>query len=75
MLIPMRTTLDISDEAYYLAKAIAREKNQSLGRTISELVLARPAVAPELAFVGGVPIVRFGRPISSEDVKTILDDE
>jgi hypothetical protein len=28
----VRTTLDISDEAYYIAKAIARDQNRSLGR-------------------------------------------
>ena len=75
MVISMRTTLDLTDEAYHLAKAIAREKDQSLGRTISELILARSVAAPELAFVKGVPVVRFGRPITSEDVQAVLEDE
>ena len=35
----VRTTLDISDEAYYIAKAIARDQNRSLGRVIGDLIL------------------------------------
>lgn len=35
----VRTTLDISDEAYYLAKAIARDQNRSLGRVVGDLIL------------------------------------
>src|ERR1039458_3398285 len=35
----VRTTLDIPDEAYYLAKAIARDQNRSLGRVVGDLIL------------------------------------
>src|SRR6266540_2412892 len=35
----VRTTLDISDEAYYIAKAIARDRNRSLGRVVGDLIL------------------------------------
>jgi hypothetical protein len=35
----VRTTLDISDEAYYIAKAIARDQNRSLGRVVGDLIL------------------------------------
>jgi hypothetical protein len=35
----VRTTLDIADEAYYLAKAIARDRNRSLGRVVGDFIL------------------------------------
>ena len=35
----VRTTLDISDEAYDIAKAIARDQNRSLGRVVNDLIL------------------------------------
>jgi hypothetical protein len=37
--VVVRTTLDIPDEAYYLAKAIARDRNRSLGRVVGDLIL------------------------------------
>ena len=37
--VVVRTTLDISDEAYYLAKAIARDQKRSLGRVVGDLIL------------------------------------
>jgi hypothetical protein len=37
--VVVRTTLDISDEAYYIAKAIARDQNRSLGRVVGDLIL------------------------------------
>ena len=38
----VRTTLDISDEAYYIAKAIARDQNRSLGRVVGDLLVGLP---------------------------------
>jgi hypothetical protein len=74
----MRTTLDLSDEAYNLAKAIAREKDQGLGRTISDIILeyAMPKVPPPSRVVlqDGLPFIRVGRVITNEDVRRILDE-
>jgi hypothetical protein len=36
--VAVRTTLDISDEAYYIAKAIARDQNRSLGRVVGSAI-------------------------------------
>ncbi|MDZ7639547.1 MAG: hypothetical protein U5J83_15030 [Bryobacterales bacterium] len=35
----VRTTLDIPDEPYYIAKAIARDRNRSLGHVVGDLIL------------------------------------
>ena len=73
----VRTTLDISDEAYYLAKAIARDQNRSLGRVVGDLIL-QSVKNSEVASITmsdyGFPTFRCVRPVSTEDVKA-LDDE
>ena len=74
----MRTTLDIDDDAYRIAKAISRDKDQGLGRTISEIILdfARPKEAPASRVVvkDGLPFIRVGRVVTNEDVRRILDE-
>lgn len=75
----MRTTLDIQDEAYAIAKAIAQERNEGLGRTISEIILkfAHPPVPPPanaMQMKNGLPVVRIGRVVTSDDVRRVLDE-
>ncbi len=74
----MRTTLDISDEAYYIAKAIARDQNRSLGRVVGDLIL-KSAKGTEGASIEmsdyGFPTFRCSRPVTSEDVKALDDEE
>ena len=73
----MRTTLDISDDAYYLAKAIARDQNRSLGRVVGDLILqsAKGAKGASIQMSDyGFPTFRCVRPVTSEDVRA-LDDE
>lgn len=73
----MRTTLDISDEAYYIAKAIARDQNRSLGRVVGDLILqsARGSRSPSIQMSDyGFPTFRCARPVTTEDVRA-LDDE
>ncbi|MFN0106418.1 MAG: antitoxin [Bryobacteraceae bacterium] len=72
----MRTTLDLTEDAYQLAKAVARDRNDSLGRVVSELIL-KGAHGPgdrigEMRIVDGWPVVSYGRMITSEDVKEFL---
>lgn len=74
----MRTTLDIADEAYYLAKAIARDQNRSLAQVVSDLILqsAKGAKGAEITMSDyGFPTFRCTRPVTSEDVKALDDEE
>lgn len=75
----MRTTVDLTPEAYHLAKRIARDKEQSLGKTISDLITATAEEVPgEPLFTiqpNGLPLFRSGRPITTEDVKYYQDEE
>ena len=75
----MRTTLDLTDEAYALAKAIAQEENLGLGRAISQIIIrfAHPESSPAPQVVhleDGLPVVSIGRMVTSEDVRKILEE-
>lgn len=75
--VVVRTTLDISDEAYYIAKAIARDQNRSLGRVVGDLILqsSKGAKGASIKMSDyGFPTFRCARPVTSDDVKAI-DDE
>src|SRR5271165_3200438 len=74
----MRTTLDISDEAYYIAKAIARDQNRSLGRVVGDLILqsSKGAKGASIQMSDyGFPTFRCARPVTTEDVKALDDEE
>ena len=74
----VRTTLDISDEAYYIAKAIARDQNRSLGQVVGNLILqsSKGAKGASIDMSDyGFPTFRCTRPVTSEDVKALDDEE
>jgi hypothetical protein len=74
----MRTTLDLSEEAYHLAKAVALERNMSLGKVVSEFILQRRDSRFELPkqhSEAGFPIFASGKQRTSEDVRVLLDEE
>ena len=75
--IMMRTTIAIDDDVLSAAKAIARQKNQSIGKVVSELArnsLRPPAAAAER---NGVPLlpVRHPNAIVTLDIVNALRDE
>ena len=74
----MRTTVDLTPEAYHLAKAIARDKKQSLGQTISDLITHQPPVGEQPAVTTdeyGFPSIRIGRPITTEEVNELIAED
>jgi len=76
--VAVRTTLDISDEAYYIAKTIARDQNRSLGRVVGDLILqsfnGAKGSSIEMSDYG-FPTFRCARPVTTEDVKALDDEE
>jgi hypothetical protein len=75
----VRTTVDLPEDLYYLARAIARDTSRSLSATIADLMrrgLAEAKTAEVSRSVRtGLPVVRLGARITSEDVRAIQDDE
>ena len=75
----MRTTLELTEEAYHVAKAVARERNLSLGKVVSEFILQRPDSGqeplPQRRSAAGFPLFASGRRVTSEDVRALLDED
>jgi len=74
----VRTTLDISDEAYYIAKAIARDRNRSLGRVVGDLILQSSTGGKGSSIVMsdyGFSTFRCAQPVTSDDVKALDNEE
>lgn len=67
----MRTTLDLTEEAYVIAKTIARERKVSLGKAVSDLIVAETSGVVEdtgsLPVKNGFPQIRCQRRITSAD--------
>ncbi len=74
----VRTTIDISDEAYYMAKTVAREQKRSLGSVVSELIIGeKKTLAPGDEAIGqelGFPTFRCIRRVTSLDVEALEDE-
>ncbi len=73
----MRTTLDIDEDVLQVAKELAREANQSLGRTLSELARKSLHRAVTPSFVrNGVPLLSVqpgAHPVTSQTVAELLE--
>ena len=67
----MRITLDIPDDAYAVARAIAREQGRSVGCVISDLILRSVQGAEIRMSDYGFPTFRCMRMVTSEDVKDL----
>lgn len=75
----MRTTVDLPENLHRVASAIARDSGTSLSETISRL-LAGALEAPgpvrvSTSSVTGLRVAALGRPVTSEDVRSLDDDE
>jgi hypothetical protein len=74
----MRTTLDLDEDILQLAKHLARERNESIGRVVSELV--RQGLKPSVPTnsISGIPTLapkHGARPVTAEAVRELLESE
>jgi len=73
----MRTTIAIDDDVLLAAKAIARQKKQTIGQVVSEL--ARNSLRPPVASAerNGVPLLPVRRPdaVVTLDIVNALRDQ
>jgi hypothetical protein len=75
----MRTTLDIDQQSYRLAKAVSAQKGISMGRVVAEAILAQygrsePASVQVGHSEAGFPVLTIGRPITAEDVSDLENE-
>lgn len=74
----MRTTVDLDEDILQVAKHLAQEQEQSLGRVLSDIV--RRALEPERINPqrGAIPILprkAGAQPVTSQAVKELLEKE
>jgi Arc/MetJ family transcription regulator len=74
----MRTTIDLPDDLHRQAMSIARDTGRSLSETVADLVRrglgGADAAEPSRSELTGLPVVRLGTPVTTDDVRA-LDDE
>jgi predicted transcriptional regulator len=73
----MRTTIELSDDLYRQAAAIASDTSRTLSETIAYLIRKglgeAPATGISVSVRTGLPVVRVGRLITTEDVRSAMD--
>jgi predicted transcriptional regulator len=74
----MRTTIDLPDDVHQAAVQIARDRGQTLSRTVAGLLRVALAAerggAIEVDQESGLPTVHAGRMITADDVAAAADD-
>ncbi|HVA59058.1 MAG TPA: antitoxin [Mycobacteriales bacterium] len=75
----MRTTIDLPDDLHQAAALIARDRHQTLSRTVASLLRSALAVETHNATIeidpdSGLPTLRVGRRITAEDVAAVDED-
>ena len=74
----MRTTIDLPDDLHRAVTVIARDRHQTLSRTVESLMRAAlthdDRTPVEIDPDSGLPTVRIGRRITAEDVAAIEED-
>lgn len=75
----MRTTIDLPADLHQATVLIARDRHQTLSRTVASLLRSALAAgthnaAIEIETDSGLPTIRLGRQITGEDVAAAVDD-
>ena len=73
----MRTTIAIDDDVLMAARAIARQRNESVGKIVSELArhsLRAPMVEAERNGIPLLPVREKGVIVTSEIVNALRDE-
>lgn len=75
----VRTTIDLPNDLHKQASAIARDTHRTLSETVADL-MRRGLGAGSAAAVSkdrrtGLPLVRVGTVVTSEDVRSLEDEE
>ncbi len=77
----MRTTIDLPDDLHRQAMSIARDTSRSLSETVADLMRRGlgqgPGPGPGISRsrVTGLPLVRLGSTITTDDVRELEDEQ
>jgi Arc/MetJ family transcription regulator len=77
--VMVRTTIDLPDDLHRHALSIARDTHRTLSETVAELMRrglgeGRPSPA-SLSDKTGLPVVTLGKVITTDDVRSLEDDQ
>lgn len=74
----MRTTIDLPSDLHRLTSSLARSRRQTLSQLIADILrdalLSEEGPRLERDAVTGLPAVRIGRPVTSDDVAALEDE-
>jgi hypothetical protein len=78
----MRTTIDLPEDLHEVAKSLAHDRSQTMSETVADLMrrgLGTDEPAPSHRVqrhpLTGFPFISTGRTITTEDVRSLEDDE
>ena len=75
----VRTTIDLPDDLHRQALAIARDTHRTLSQTVADLISRGLGIGSAAAISTdprtGLPLVSVGRIVTSEDVRSLEDEE
>ncbi|MGO9034103.1 antitoxin [Mycobacterium sp.] len=76
----MRTTIDLPDDLHKQALAIARDTHRTLSETVADLIRRGLGAGSTAAAISvdprtGLPLVSVGTVVTSEDVRSLEDEE
>ena len=79
----MRTTVEIPEGLHQIALGLARHTKRSLSQTIVELMqigldsgsLDRGSVDAEIHAETGLPLARSRRPVTEDDVRSVIEEQ
>lgn len=75
----MRTTIDLPSDLHAQARAIARDSNRTLSETIADLMRRGlgygTPVNVSRSPATGLPVVNLGTVVTSEDVRSLEDEQ
>ncbi len=73
----MRTTIDLPGPVHEAVRRQARARGQTLSQTVTDLVeqaMRGRDLEVHTSELTGLPVVRLGRRLGSDDVATLLDE-
>ena len=75
----MRTTIDLPEDLHRQALSIARDTSRTLSETVAELIRRGlgegKAAEQSLSRRTGLPVVSLGKVITTDDVRSLEDDQ
>jgi Arc/MetJ family transcription regulator len=75
----VRTTIDLPDDLHQRALAIARDTSRTLSETVADLLRRAleggKKVEMSRSARTGLPVIHLGSVVTTEDVRSIEDDE